>query len=262
MEATPCQRHCWEQVTLCNRPTQRWMELPPKIAARPWPSFRLCLSQRKEPQFFGALRPETGADRRLQALRKGLELAKSARPLPNPVNPSDWKSGTACFWLHARVKSRRTGVFSVNGQCQTELGHRPGATRKTRRKCTWLLGSAPCAEATAPTTRIGRVCPQTGQAPRRPGRRARRAPGPGPRRVGEGRPHVHHAQQAYDLGETPSARAVGMGGALTALGVSTVSGDLNPANMPLARVYHLDTLGPASPEAQRQTYGSPSSTRS
>ncbi len=62
-------------------------------------------------------------------------------------------------------------------------------------------------------------------------------------------------EQAYDLGETPSARAVGMGGALTALGVSTVSLYLNPANMPLARVYHLEALGAVSPEAQRQTYG-------
>lgn len=62
-------------------------------------------------------------------------------------------------------------------------------------------------------------------------------------------------EQAYDLGEIPNARAVGMGGALSALGVSTVSLYLNPANMPLARVYHLEALGAVSPEAQRQTYG-------
>jgi hypothetical protein len=62
-------------------------------------------------------------------------------------------------------------------------------------------------------------------------------------------------EQAYDLGEIPSARAVGMGGALSALGVSTPALYLNPANMALARVYHLEALAAASPEAQRQTYG-------
>jgi hypothetical protein len=62
-------------------------------------------------------------------------------------------------------------------------------------------------------------------------------------------------EQGYDLGEVPSARAVGMGGALNALGVSTTSLYLNPANMPLARVYHLEALAAVSPQAQRQTYG-------
>ena len=42
-------------------------------------------------------------------------------------------------------------------------------------------------------------------------------------------------EQAYDLGEVPNARAVGMGGALNALGVSTASLFLNPANMALAK---------------------------
>jgi hypothetical protein len=46
-----------------------------------------------------------------------------------------------------------------------------------------------------------------------------------------------------------------MGGALSALGVSTASLYLNPANMAMARVYHLEALAAASPEAQRQTYG-------
>jgi hypothetical protein len=62
-------------------------------------------------------------------------------------------------------------------------------------------------------------------------------------------------EQAYDLGEIPNARAVGMGGALNALGVSTASLFLNPANMALARVYHLEALAAYSPEAKRQTYG-------
>jgi hypothetical protein len=62
-------------------------------------------------------------------------------------------------------------------------------------------------------------------------------------------------EQAYDLGEVQSARAVGMGGALNALGVSTTALYLNPANMPLARVYHLEALGSYSPEAKRESVG-------
>jgi len=62
-------------------------------------------------------------------------------------------------------------------------------------------------------------------------------------------------EQAYDLGEIPGARAVGMGGALNALGVSTTALYLNPANMPFARVYHLEALAAYSPEAQRETFG-------
>jgi hypothetical protein len=62
-------------------------------------------------------------------------------------------------------------------------------------------------------------------------------------------------EQAYDLGEILSVRAVGMGGALNALGVSTAALSLNPANMPLARVYHFEAFGVFSPEAKRQTYG-------
>jgi hypothetical protein len=60
---------------------------------------------------------------------------------------------------------------------------------------------------------------------------------------------------AYDLGEVPSARSIGMSEALHALGVSTVALSLNPANMAVARVYHIETLGAFSPEAKRQTYG-------
>jgi hypothetical protein len=62
-------------------------------------------------------------------------------------------------------------------------------------------------------------------------------------------------EQAYDLGEIPSARAIGMGGALNALGVSTSALYLNPANMALARVYHFEGLTAYMPEAQKQTYG-------
>jgi hypothetical protein len=70
-----------------------------------------------------------------------------------------------------------------------------------------------------------------------------------------GDPMSTSPEQAYDLGEMPSARAVGMGGALTALGVSTTALYLNPANMSLARVYHIEAFGAFSPEAKRETYG-------
>jgi hypothetical protein len=62
-------------------------------------------------------------------------------------------------------------------------------------------------------------------------------------------------EQAYDLGEMATARSLAMGGALNALGVSTVALSLNPANMPMARVYHIEALAAFSPEAKRQTYG-------
>ncbi|HTB74620.1 MAG TPA: hypothetical protein VK762_15330, partial [Polyangiaceae bacterium] len=61
-------------------------------------------------------------------------------------------------------------------------------------------------------------------------------------------------ERAYDLGEIPNPRALAMGDALNALGVSTASIYLNPANMALARVYHLEGLAAYSPEARRQTY--------
>ncbi len=62
-------------------------------------------------------------------------------------------------------------------------------------------------------------------------------------------------EQAYDLGEVPNARALDMGGALDALGVSSTALFLNPANMALARVYHIEAVGGFSPESQRQSYG-------
>jgi hypothetical protein len=62
-------------------------------------------------------------------------------------------------------------------------------------------------------------------------------------------------EQAYDLGQIPSPRPLAMGDALNALGVSTSALYLNPANMPLARVYHLEALAAYGPEDTRQTYG-------
>jgi hypothetical protein len=68
-------------------------------------------------------------------------------------------------------------------------------------------------------------------------------------------PMTTSPEQAYDQGSIPAARAVGMGDALNALGVSTPALFMNPANLPLARVYHLEAFAAYSPEALRQTYG-------
>lgn len=68
-------------------------------------------------------------------------------------------------------------------------------------------------------------------------------------------PMTTSPEQAYDQGQVPTARGVGMGDALNAIGVSTPALFMNPANLPLARVYHLEAFGAYAPEAQRQTYG-------
>lgn len=57
------------------------------------------------------------------------------------------------------------------------------------------------------------------------------------------------------MGQVPQARAVGMGGALNAIGVGTPALYMNPANMAMARVYHLEAFGAYSPEALRDTVG-------
>jgi hypothetical protein len=62
-------------------------------------------------------------------------------------------------------------------------------------------------------------------------------------------------EQGYDLGEIASPRATAFGGAQAALGTSTTALYQNPANLPLARVYHFEALGAVSPEALRQSYG-------
>ena len=50
-------------------------------------------------------------------------------------------------------------------------------------------------------------------------------------------------------------RGLAFGGAQVALGTSTTALYLNPANLPLARVYHFEALAAFSPEARRQSYG-------
>jgi opacity protein-like surface antigen len=62
-------------------------------------------------------------------------------------------------------------------------------------------------------------------------------------------------EQGYDLGDMQNPRSMAFGGAQTALGVSTVAIYENPANLPLAHVYHFEGLAALSPEARRQSYG-------
>ncbi len=62
-------------------------------------------------------------------------------------------------------------------------------------------------------------------------------------------------EQSYDRGDLPTARALGMGGAQNALGVSTTGLFYNPANLPFARVFHIEAFGGWIPEARRGTYG-------
>jgi hypothetical protein len=59
-------------------------------------------------------------------------------------------------------------------------------------------------------------------------------------------PQVAHAYGEY---ETP--RSLAMGGALRALGNGTTAIFINPANMPLTRLYHLEASGIIRPESTR-----------
>lgn len=62
-------------------------------------------------------------------------------------------------------------------------------------------------------------------------------------------------EQGYDLGEIQHPRTVGMAGAQQVWGGSTSAVFVNPANLPLYRVYHLEGLAAFGPEARRQSYG-------
>lgn len=62
-------------------------------------------------------------------------------------------------------------------------------------------------------------------------------------------------EQGYDLGEIEHPRSVAMAGANEALGGSTTAIFVNPANLVLYRVYHLEALAAFMPEARRQSYG-------
>lgn len=62
-------------------------------------------------------------------------------------------------------------------------------------------------------------------------------------------------EQGYEMGEVQHPRAVGMAGAQQVFGGSTTAIFVNPANLPLYRVYHLEGLAALGPEAGRQSYG-------
>lgn len=62
-------------------------------------------------------------------------------------------------------------------------------------------------------------------------------------------------EQGYELGEVQHPRSVGMGNAQQVFGGSTTAVFVNPANLPLYRVYHLEGLAALGPEAGRQSYG-------
>jgi hypothetical protein len=68
-------------------------------------------------------------------------------------------------------------------------------------------------------------------------------------------PSTTSLEQGYDLGEIQHPRSVGMGNAQQVFGGSTTAVFVNPANLPLYRVYHLEGLASLSPEARRQSYG-------
>lgn len=62
-------------------------------------------------------------------------------------------------------------------------------------------------------------------------------------------------ETGYHYGEIEPARTIALGDAVRALGNATGALYANPANMALARVYHLQALAQIWPEAKRQTYG-------
>ncbi len=62
-------------------------------------------------------------------------------------------------------------------------------------------------------------------------------------------------EQGYELGEIQHPRSLAMAGAQQVWGGSTTAVFVNPANLPLYRVYHIEALAAFSPEARRQSYG-------
>jgi hypothetical protein len=71
----------------------------------------------------------------------------------------------------------------------------------------------------------------------------------------EAAPSSTSTEQGYNLGEAPHPRSLGMAGASEVWGGSTTALFVNPANLPLYRVYHIEGLAAFGPEARRQTYG-------
>jgi len=73
--------------------------------------------------------------------------------------------------------------------------------------------------------------------------------------VADADPSELPAQFAYNYGETDTARTMGLAGAARAAGGGVQGLYLNPANLGIARVYHLQAIGQWMPEAARQLYG-------
>jgi hypothetical protein len=68
-------------------------------------------------------------------------------------------------------------------------------------------------------------------------------------------PSTTSIEQGYELGEIQQPRSVAMGNAAQVFGGSTTAVFVNPANLPLYKVYHLEGLATFAPEARRQSYG-------
>jgi hypothetical protein len=60
---------------------------------------------------------------------------------------------------------------------------------------------------------------------------------------------------AYDYGEVETTRSSAMAGAARAAGNGTTGIFLNPANLALTRLYHIEALAELTPEVGRQVYG-------
>lgn len=60
---------------------------------------------------------------------------------------------------------------------------------------------------------------------------------------------------AYNYGDVETTRAAGMAGAMRAAGNGTTAPFLNPANLTLTRVYHIEAMAQITPETGRQVYG-------
>ena len=68
-------------------------------------------------------------------------------------------------------------------------------------------------------------------------------------------PSSTSTEQGFEMGEVQHPRSIAMGGASEVWGGSTTAVFVNPANLPLYRVYHLEGLATFGPEARRQSYG-------
>jgi hypothetical protein len=62
-------------------------------------------------------------------------------------------------------------------------------------------------------------------------------------------------EQGYEMGEVQHPRSIALAGAQQVWGGSTTAVFVNPANLALYRVYHLEGLAAFSPEARRQSSG-------